>query len=193
MDQIRNPRRTAGRARWPRRAAAAAALVAAVVAGSLGPAWACLPQPIIEVMPQSFGSPGAAMTVDALRFASGPAELRWGSVDGPLLGKGTGPNFSLATTVPHMAGGLYTIVGFSRAADGSVGAEAAVAEFQITAPGGHPTSAAGGFAARPPAASDRSHWGSWALAGALGGLVGLGLGALGTRAVTARRRRQLAA
>lgn len=161
-------------------------VMAAVAGVGANTSWACVPQPVIEISPMSSAPSGTKVTLDGLRFGSDPVEVRWGTFDGPLLGRGTGPNFSADVTIPPAPAGLYTIVAFSRAADGSVGVAAQAVPFQVTEPGG--------AAARSPASTSSPHHGHSMpveLIGAL--LVALVLGALIGGLVTRRGRKVPAA
>ena len=111
-----------------------------VVVGSIGIviacaslSWACVPQPVVVVQPSNFGPVGSKVTIEGLRFAVGPTEIRWGGLEGPLLATGMGPNISQEVTVPSAGAGLYSIVVFSRAADGSVGTAVQATAFEVTA------------------------------------------------------------
>lgn len=98
------------------------ALVATAMLGGASVAWACTPSAYIYVTPTS-GEAGSQITVDGGEWVPGDGvQLRWDSPTGRLLGVGTGPNFSVAVTVPEGASsGTHLIVaqgasdGFNRA------------------------------------------------------------------------------
>jgi hypothetical protein len=81
------------------------------------------------------GAAGDMVTVNGFRFAEGPVEIRWTAIDGPLLAKATGPNFTATVKIPDSPTGMYSMVVFSRAADGSVGPLASVSAFSISTSG----------------------------------------------------------
>lgn len=93
-------------------------------------AWACFPLPLVTVAPQASGAAGDEVTVNGVDLGAGAIELRWNALDGALLGRGSGPNFSIPVTIPDAPDGVYVIVALTREANGSVGVKAA-AEFQI--------------------------------------------------------------
>ena len=153
----------------------------AVVVMSASASWACIPVAVMEISPVNSGPAGTKVVIDGLRFGASPVEVRWGRFDGPLLARGTGPDFTADVIVPSSPAGLYTIVAFSRGADGSVGPAATTAEFQVTGPGGVGAGA-------PAAALTAHHSGSGSLAVAAGLVVALVLGAVIGRATMRRRR-----
>lgn len=101
-------------------AASALVLVAALIyAGST--AWACVPQPILSIEPLASALPGARFSVAGERFSAGVLEVRWNGLDGPLLAGGSGPSIHAEVAVPEVPPGLYTVFGFNRGSDGTVG------------------------------------------------------------------------
>lgn len=148
-----------------------------VVVAAAALAWACVPQPrLITIDPSPFGPPGTKVTINALGFDPGRAEIRWNSADGDLLGSAEGPDFSLAVSVPRVADGLYHVIVLARLPSGGIGNTAAVA-FQVRSgrdisPASLPT------ALRTDKDTDRSVGPSWMavalLAASAVGLVGLG-------------------
>ncbi len=112
--------------------------------------WACVPlKALLAVRPQSFGAPGASVTVVGLGFGDSPVELRWNSADGPELGKTAGPDFSASATIPQVPDGLYSVVVLTRDQN-QVITNAATTPFLVTASGTSPvrsaSSAAGSLA-----------------------------------------------
>ncbi|MDQ3825084.1 MAG: hypothetical protein M3325_04810, partial [Actinomycetota bacterium] len=98
----------------------ASVAVIAVVLAARPPGWACVPQPLVSVLPRASAPPGGRVTVQALAV-TGVQEVRWNSVDGPKLADAVGPSFSTDVTVPDVPDGLYTIIVLERRPDGSVG------------------------------------------------------------------------
>lgn len=82
---------------------------------------ACVPQPLVLVEPRPGLVAGNRVTVDGFRFASGPVEVRWTALDGPLLASTNGPSFTVEVDIPRVEPGMYSIVALSRTVDGSVG------------------------------------------------------------------------
>jgi hypothetical protein len=115
-----------------------------VVAATLGwaaAAWACFPLALVTIAPQASGAAGDEVNVNGVDLGAGAIEVRWNALDGTLLGRGSGPNFSIPVTIPDAPDGVYVIVALTRETNGSVGVKAA-AEFQIgsAAAGGTPVS-----------------------------------------------------
>ena len=81
--------------------------------------WACVPQPLLSILPRSSGEPGQAVTLEGLHF-SGRVEIRWNTIDGPLLASPIGSPFSVATTVPEAPEGLYALVALERDQAGGI-------------------------------------------------------------------------
>lgn len=101
-------------------AGGATALVLAVAAALwAAAAWACLPQPTVSIQARSSGPAGSDIVVQGENFP-GPVEIRWNAVDGPQLGAAPEAPFQTSVKVPAVDEGLYTVVGVTRAADGSV-------------------------------------------------------------------------
>lgn len=110
------------------------ALVLTVVLCGAAAAWACVPQPLISIQPQSSGPAGSQVTVDGVSLGPGPVEIRWNRLDGPTLAKSSGPNFSQPVTIPEAPEGLYTIIVIQREPGGAI-AGSGRAAFQVSAPG----------------------------------------------------------
>ncbi len=112
-------RRTA-RAPVPRGASwlACIALAGLIVAASSS--WACVPQPLLSILPRSSGEPGSQVTLQGIHF-SGRVEVRWNTVDGPLLATATQSPFSVTATIPQSSPpGLYALVAFERDPAGGI-------------------------------------------------------------------------
>lgn len=113
----------------------AAVIVAIASPLSVPPADAQLgrsPAALVLVRPQPSGPPGSAVSVVGIGFDDAEAvEVRWGTLDGGLLGSAAGPDFVVPITVPDLGAGLYSIIALSRRSDGGVGAAAATA-FLVT-------------------------------------------------------------
>lgn len=90
-------------------------------------AWACVPQPLLAVVPRASGRPGAEVTVHGLSFGPGKVEVRWNALDGPHLADSTGPDFSVSVKVPEVPTGLYALVVLTRGPDGSITQRASTA------------------------------------------------------------------
>lgn len=164
-------------------------LVLAAVLATAGAGAACVPQPLLLVQPAASGSPGAKLTAMGTTFGTGPAEVRWNALDGPLLGTGTGPDFSVELTVPDVPDGLYTLVGIARSSGGGIAGTARATLRVVRADGEDsqiqreetaPGEPAGRRNARSPAPVPVVPLGA-------GGLVLLGLGGLLGRLSTSRR------
>lgn len=148
--------------------------------------WACVPQPIItSVQPQASGAPGIRVTVVGENFEPVPVEIRWNATDGPLLGKATGPTFSVAVQIPEGEPGLYTLIALSRQTSGGVIGTARAA-FQVTA-GREGESGKGAVQSKRGGDSSDGVPASAAVAGGIG-LVGIG--AAGGALVLSRHRRK---
>ncbi len=81
-----------------------------------------MPQPrLITLQPRSSGPPGTSLTVAALGFDPGRAEIRWNAGDGELLGTANGPDFSVSVTIPQVTEGLYHLVVLARSPSGEIG------------------------------------------------------------------------
>lgn len=100
-----------------------------------GSAWACVPQPrLVSLQPMASGPSGTQVTVNALGFDPGRAEVRWNAPDGELLADGNGPSFSLPITIPQTPEGLYAVIVISRDVDGGIGNTGSTA-FQVLSTG----------------------------------------------------------
>lgn len=72
-------------------------------------ALACVPRGIVAVEPGSAPS-GSTVTVLATGFPQDiPVDVRWNGLNGPRLGGGVGPQFTVDVTVPPVAAGPYVI------------------------------------------------------------------------------------
>ncbi len=163
-------------------------LLVAMVLVSLGPAAACVPRAnLVSLQPRASGPAGSEVTVEALGFGKGKAEVRWNGASGPLLGTGAGPSFSASVTVPATAPGLYAVVVLIRQPGGSIG-DAGAAAFQVTGAEGSLGQDPGGWNrdARGPAAVPSRPAGAPLLLAAGAGLLTLGV-AVGV--LLGRRRR----
>lgn len=157
---------------------------AVVVAASLtvmavdGLAWACVPQPrLITLQPRASGPAGSEVTVAALGFDPGRAEVRWNTSDGDLLASANGPDFSVPVTIPEAPDGLYHLVVLARSPGGEVG-NTATASFQVTSRDATPPAsttprARVGIEPAPSPGSSTSA-GTVVLAGGAGAVVALG-------------------
>lgn len=115
-------------------AAVATATVAAVLLLAAA-AWACVPQPLlVTVQPGLSGPAGSQVSVAAVGFDGGRAEIRWNALDGELLGTAEGPDFSAGVTIPPVPPGMYHVVVLGRAPGGELGNTRTV-PFMVTAEG----------------------------------------------------------
>ncbi|HUP68633.1 MAG TPA: hypothetical protein VM142_02340 [Acidimicrobiales bacterium] len=121
------------RAVWATTVAASGLSVLALAAGQ---SWACVPQPLLSIKPDASGPASSEVLVEG-NSVPGAVEVRWNALDGPMLARPTGPNFSSAVTIPRADEGLYAIVVIGRAPDGSVSATGRAA-FEVTGAGGSP-------------------------------------------------------
>ena len=158
--------------------------LAALAVGASSRAWACFPYPVVSVQPQASGPSKTEVTVSGVDFETNKVEVRWNALDGPMLGTGQGPNFSVPVTIPEAEDGLYTLFALSRAADDSIVFKSA-AVFQITSSGATRPAARAAVPPSPSASASSSDDSSppvgLLVAGglglvALGGLGGLRLG-----------------
>lgn len=104
-----------------------------VIAVATMSSWACVPQPLLVLLPNSTVPPGGDVIVSGQYFLATQVEVRWNSVDGSLLGVAGGPIFSSQVRIPDVADGLYTVVAFSRDPTAGVGAIAR-AEVEVRSP-----------------------------------------------------------
>lgn len=110
-------------------------LTVVVVLMAASVTWACIPQPrLITLQPRASGPAGTKVTVAALGFDPGRAEIRWNGADGELLGTANGPEFSVEVTIPQADVGLYQMVVLARSASGEIGNTNTVS-FEITLEG----------------------------------------------------------
>ena len=115
-----------------------------VVGGAL--AWACSPDANISLSSGS-GAAGSAVSVSGSEFTynRSPAavEIRWNSLNGPIIGRATGPHFSESVEIPEGATGLNVIYAIGRGSNGDM-AGSDQKEFQVTAAGGREQAPSGG-------------------------------------------------
>lgn len=150
-------------------------------------AWACVPQPLlVTVQPRGSGPPGTEVTVSALGFDPGRAEIRWNAVDGKLLAAPDGPDFSAPVVIPQASEGLYHLVVLARSAGGEIGNTAAVS-FYVTAEAGAAPPAPRRWVAEEAPSSSSSADAGTAVAAGTGAAVALAVA--GGAALAARRRR----
>ena len=148
----------------------------------LSPAFACAPLPLVSVEPRASGAAGAAIGLDGFRFAVGPVEIRWNTIDGPLLATAAGPDFHADLQIPEAASGLYALIVLSRGADGSVGLLSR-ASFEVIDGSGAPATTPTRAPAPASASGGRSGL-------AVAGMLGAGaLGGAGVGVWAGRRRR----
>lgn len=150
-----------------------------VATGAGGGAWACVPQArLVSLEPRSSGAAGSEVTVKAVAFDPGPAEVRWNASDGPRLATAVGPDFSVAITIPDAEEGLHAVVVLSRAPNGALG-NASSAPFQVTGSGG--SQSTGGIAAPSGGSSvaEPASGPSWLLLAVIAGTAAGALLALG--------------
>ncbi|MEJ7763992.1 MAG: hypothetical protein WKF86_00690 [Acidimicrobiales bacterium] len=152
---------------------------AAVLAGTSA-GWACVPQPLLTLTPVASGPEGTEVIVNAYSV-SGRAEIRWNAIDGPMLGTGQGPVFSVPLKVPSSAPGLYTVLLLERGPGGALGSTGRAA-FQVT---GGTQPAPGPFTTATHAPSPRSS--SVTASKVLAGAGLLAVGAIGGAIVVRRR------
>ncbi len=111
---------TGGRSR-PRLGGILVAVVASTLVVRGGIAFACVPQPLVSLKPYASGPPTSEVTLEAVAVP-GSAEVRWNAIDGVVLARATGPNFSVVVTIPNVGEGLYAIIVVGRSENGSVAA-----------------------------------------------------------------------
>lgn len=150
--------------------------VVAVLIAAGNASWACVPQPLLTVLPRSSGPSGAQVTLEGLHF-TGAVEIRWNAVDGPLVANATGAPFSVVGTIPDATAGLYALIAFERdPAGGIVGVTRSA--FEVTGEGPPASKPVASRAAPPPPRSDTSSSTAFAAGlGAVGGFVLLAAGA----------------
>ena len=148
-------------ARSPRRAILAAATAAiAALGGSGALAWACTAEPMISVAalvaPDGAVTtvrpgqnvvvlPDSETTVQVVNYADrapGQVEIRWDSLDGPLVGRSD--RLAVPVHIPSAEPGVHHLAALFRAEDGRVMSKASTAV----------------RVAGPTSASDLSAWGS---------------------------------
>ncbi|MBW3643424.1 MAG: hypothetical protein KY447_10970 [Actinobacteria bacterium] len=135
------------------------------------------------------------MTVAALGFDPGRAEVRWNAGDGELLGTANGPDFSVGVTIPQVAEGLYHVVVLARSPGGEIGNTSTVS-FEVTGEAGAAAGASSPPASQPrgePVSTSSSPTSAMAalLFAAGGGLVALGF--LGGILLSRQGRKELSA
>jgi hypothetical protein len=86
-----------------------------------GRAWACVPIPVLTVLPHPSGPSNSTFSVQGENFP-GPVEVRWNSTEGQLLARVDNPTAFTRVRVPSVAPGLYVVTMLSRQADRTVGA-----------------------------------------------------------------------
>lgn len=99
--------------------------------GVTGIAWACTPQPLLTLQGPATGPATSSVSVKGQLVPAGPAEVRWNSATGPVVGSAVAENSVFATnvTIPKSAPGVYYLVLVS-------GSEAiARAAFEVTTAG----------------------------------------------------------
>jgi hypothetical protein len=145
-----------------------------------GRAWACIPQPFIVLEPGYFGGSGSEVVVHGARFAQADIEVRWDSLDGPMLATANDNDFSVGITIPNDPPGLYVVLVIARAPGGAIDSVQR-ALFQVTERG-----ELGGDDGRPSDETTGASGGTstWRLSPSLAVMVGavtvglLGLGGL---------------
>ena len=110
-----------------RRAASCVLMALVVAVGLLGvrPAGAATE---LRLSPAS-GPPGTEFIITGTGFAPGLVELRWGSQTGPIIATATGPDFSVAATVPDSPPNSHPVVAV--VTDGNT-VSTSSASFQVT-------------------------------------------------------------
>ena len=88
-----------------------------------GLAWACTRQANTSLMPQA-GAAGTFLTITGQSFdntivssppAPTPVEIHWNSIDGPVLGSASGPDFAISVKVPQEAApGVSYVIALQR-------------------------------------------------------------------------------
>lgn len=111
----------------PNLIAAAACLM---VLGAASVAWACTQQAYIGSISPGSGPSGSRATVSGSRFNPGPVQIRWNSTDGAVLATGSGPDFSVAVTIPNATPDTYSVVAVQR--EGNVVLGKASVTFTVT-------------------------------------------------------------
>lgn len=94
--------------------------VIGAVALNIAAARACVPQATIMILPRASGEPGASLTVEGVNFEQA-GEVRWNTLDGPLLAAVPAPSFKTTILIPPVEPGLYTLVALERGSGGGVG------------------------------------------------------------------------
>jgi len=122
---------------------AALAVLAITVSGA-ALAWACTPGGNIDARGPTGGNSGpqgSEMTVDARGFATdAPVEVRWTNSEGQTLRPLTtarGPEFTVSSTVPNLADGVYYVVATGDYTDAETGEQRTrqvVRPFQVGEP-----------------------------------------------------------
>lgn len=108
-----------------------------LVLGAASTAWACTYLPTVVGLSSSSAPPGSTVEVygQGVGLAGVPIELRWNSVEGPVVGTATtqqGPNratFSATMTIPDVAPGVYVVLAMDATGQS---AEPTRTTFQVT-------------------------------------------------------------
>lgn len=114
-----------------RRSITALGAGAALVIAATSFAWACTNQAWLGSIDPGSGAAGTRATVTGERFAPGPVEIRWNTTGGPLLATATGPDFSVAVTIPSATPDVYSVIAISKQGNTVLG-QASTA-FELTA------------------------------------------------------------
>ena len=105
--------------KFPRLAAVFAVAIAPLLAWQAG-AWACVPIPLVTVLPRASAPAGTTVMVQGENFP-GPVEIRWNSLEGPLLATAQDANVPTAVQVPSGPTGLSMVIVLTRQSDRTVG------------------------------------------------------------------------
>lgn len=151
-----------------------ARLFAAVLILSIAPllawqaqAWACQPIQLVSILPRSSGPVGSAITVQGENF-NGPVEIRWNSIEGPLLATVQDATVPTTVRVPSVPGGLYLVIMLTRQADRTV-STVGRATFLVEGP----TAAGGNLLGAPAGGSTDSGSHLWIIVLAIVAVLGL--------------------
>ena len=155
----------------------ATAVVSGIVMAAARAA-ACVPQPLIWVQPKASGPSSSQVTLDGIAFSPGPVEIRWNTIDGPLLLTADGPTFNAVIAIPPSQPGQYALLAFSRDQNGAVGVSARAA-FTVTDGSGTSVPPVIGSDRSPRTAAQGSHTISAGAAAVGGAAIAIIAGALG--------------